>query len=1379
MQNPAHNGQITPKFKRKILHTGEKLAKKSFNDSSPLFVARNHLYCNNQSDKSQYSPASPVDMSTGDNSGFATPQSSNSNFNRTPMSLLGSGVKKRLEICDNYSEGELNSDFRTPLSSKVDFACKKSGNGNKLEIFDFDPEVNEPVKLNDLDELKQLKFIPNCMVAVGFLYDYFISNNKTSSSVRDLPDFFGYYALPNIAKSFKRLKSELDSLLNNLEIQATCIDLLKNEKLIEAHLKNGTFSKDDVCDLCFCSDNSETFSTSDLEKYLQKFYCSKIKEGLSLDEIEKIVNEVTTSVASKHLFSNVQNNLSQFQNHLDEQSAYLYYGSKISHRQIELLDHNLFCKKLADISATEMLTKLPSLTSFNSEIIDFSQESIFSEYQQHIEKFSVEPNFTTLGDKFKLIGIRGGKKRSGLFAQTIVLTKLLELKDVDSTTFNELYQIFVDGFRKRAKFDQFQIVNDQYFPRLPCKQKALKQLQDLADDGLILLGESQFPQTIKIVDPITSVHKKIVVHSRKIGFSNLREFTLNKHISKGFLRAQDLNSYLSLSREECLDRLEFYGVLDLHGHESHEFLEISKLQSLIKSLESKRHISIWFDHSTLGNLTHIMFNFQVMYNRMAYKCPLGVTERQLQYEVEAPQTYFLGMSRSDTASERSFGPMRIDDIMSLSTPIQKNGIVFKDVHRMLMGDNPCRCSESGQNKSGKYHCSNLPIHIDHFDSFRELVNVEHQSIEMLRNSANKGDFFKSSDNKNLNLQKINSREFCETLKIGYSDAREAQQLHEKALCGRQGLPLLLQDNPYTPLEDLNLENYEIMPVEPLHDVKGVVKKSFEHIPGSIHIVDENIIKIIHSIVHKSGDELFLLREKHSAEDLAKSLIDISFDLQNKFFPHGFSAPCGTCGHIFTMSRELKCVKCIFVGYYRTLAEIQVHAYKDESKRNAHEVLRLHTLVYLLFYFLQSISYVHSRFDINDVIRSTWFINTIYYLPLAYEITNLLTINAGRCEDRFKQVKFTTKNLSNNQYQTPELLLNAIRRLEANRHYNHDSISKNKISMFSKKVTSWLKECPPPPVTFTKEFIVENKDIPSLLWRISNYIVSSHKSSYFEVQDEFISIPYKSCSCFVANCTICTSKRFPPFGINNIHTSNIKKVIDVKIEIFNTKIKPFIFTNDKIDFDKLVTLVQHSGNSLQNSENIVLNNPHTSYASKIIDKTVLETCNEAKVKLKTSFQRIIVQLNEPLDKMTLLKNTNMARCIAKIYGDVSTEVVMLDKASGVLEGIQNKHRNNKKAQKYDECYHEALRDYISHIRKHIHKLRSFAILLQEDIKSLSDDVDKIYTADEYVEDHENNTTVKKLRYHQKRYLALNHTVNILLSESTAHSCISTDYDEGLF
>lgn len=47
-----------------------------------------------------------------------------------------------------------------------------------------------------------------------------------------------------------------------------------------------------------------------------------------------------------------------------------------------------------------------------------------------------------------------------------------------------------------------------------------------------------------------------------------------------------------------------------------------------------------------------------------------------------------------------------------------------------------------------------------------------------------------------------------------------------------------------------------------------------------------------------------------------------------------------------------------------------------------------------------------------------------------------------------------------------------------------------------------------------------------------------------------------------------------------------------------------------------------------------------------------------------------------------------------------------------------------------------------------------------------------------DDFEQNGIVKNLRYHQKRILALHHTVKILLTESASHNYICTDFDDGI-
>ena len=358
-----------------------------------------------------------------------------------------------------------------------------------------------------------------------------------------------------------------------------------------------------------------------------------------------------------------------------------------------------------------------------------------------------------------------------------------------------------------------------------------------------------------------------------------------------------------------------------------------------------------------------------------------------------------------------------------------------------------------------------------------------------------------------------------------------------------------------------------MCTECLHDCKGHCKSSFTFIPGTIHQSDSDLLKSIHSIVHKSGDELYLLKDKHSAEDMAKSLVDITHDLQRKFFPNGLDSPCSECGPLLTISNKRKCEKCSYIGYYRVMCEIVVHGYKNSSKRNAQEVLRFHNLSFLLYYFLQCIENVNARFDINNVIRSTYFVNTVYYMPIAYELHNLLSFNAGRNEDQFKQVKKVTKNFSNQQYTKPQLLLGALRRLEANKYYNQE-FNQDKRSMYSKKLTHFFENSPPPPIIYTKEFLESDQSIPSLLQRLSTFLVSNVDRNYMNVKDDSLVFPYKVCECYDLTCSACQANKFPRFGINNIHTSSIAKILTTKKNVFDERIKGKIFQNDQIQFESL-------------------------------------------------------------------------------------------------------------------------------------------------------------------------------------------------------------------
>ena len=241
----------------------------------------------------------------------------------------------------------------------------------------------------------------------------------------------------------------------------------------------------------------------------------------------------------------------------------------------------------------------------------------------------------------------------------------------------------------------------------------------------------------------------------------------------------------------------------------------------------------------------------------------------------------LGISKVTTKSERSFDDMRLDDVLSLSNPVKLDNIIFKDSFKISFGDNPVRCSEMGQNKSGRYRVCSLPLNIDEFYSFKDLLSHKHLTINEKRAIACKGNVFDSDKNNEVNLQEINSSSYCRSVSIPFTDAKDAAMKQSPALCGIKSTPAMLSKHPYIELGLLNLNEWDVLPMEVLHDIKGLVKKSFECVPGSIHLGDDNVIKSAHAIIHKSGDELFLLKDKHSAESLAKAMVDICRNLEKK------------------------------------------------------------------------------------------------------------------------------------------------------------------------------------------------------------------------------------------------------------------------------------------------------------------------------------------------------------------------------------------------------------------------------------------------------------------------------------------------------------------
>lgn len=70
------------------------------------------------------------------------------------------------------------------------------------------------------------------------------------------------------------------------------------------------------------------------------------------------------------------------------------------------------------------------------------------------------------------------------------------------------------------------------------------------------------------------------------------------------------------------------------------------------------------------------------------------------------------------------------------------------------------------------------------------------------------------------------------------DLNEALNLH---LRGVSSVPALSFMTPQMTMHDCNLGEYEVIPCEPLHDVKGYIKHLWDELPSRISSDENNIL----------------------------------------------------------------------------------------------------------------------------------------------------------------------------------------------------------------------------------------------------------------------------------------------------------------------------------------------------------------------------------------------------------------------------------------------------------------------------------------------------------------------------------------------------------
>lgn len=148
-------------------------------------------------------------------------------------------------------------------------------------------------------------------------------------------------------------------------------------------------------------------------------------------------------------------------------------------------------------------------------------------------------------------------------------------------------------------------------------------------------------------------------------------------------------------------------------------------------------------------------------------------------------------------------------------------IQYTDKMRFCHGDMPLRAFEAGQQKGGNYFCSSCGIHCDMVYCLDHALNCEFTSLEKRQKVVLQGPVARrnSCQKKAKPFYGLSKGELKQELASRQGKTKgDLKELLVESLQGKQRVPALLINNPEALLFDFGLDNYEILPCEPLHDI---------------------------------------------------------------------------------------------------------------------------------------------------------------------------------------------------------------------------------------------------------------------------------------------------------------------------------------------------------------------------------------------------------------------------------------------------------------------------------------------------------------------------------------------------------------------------------
>lgn len=179
-------------------------------------------------------------------------------------------------------------------------------------------------------------------------------------------------------------------------------------------------------------------------------------------------------------------------------------------------------------------------------------------------------------------------------------------------------------------------------------------------------------------------------------------------------------------------------------------------------------------------------------------------------------------------------------------------VEIKDKMRFFHGDSPAQNFESGQQKGGHYYCSGCGVQASRVYELDHTFRCDWMSLKDRQNLVLRGRIGRrnSVKKKAKPLSRLTKQELIQELASrGIFEGDKKKELEDALtteLHGVQRVPALLFENPTDDLTAVNLENYEILVCEPMHDVSKHIENVLTELPS--HIANAEHRKLVEETI---------------------------------------------------------------------------------------------------------------------------------------------------------------------------------------------------------------------------------------------------------------------------------------------------------------------------------------------------------------------------------------------------------------------------------------------------------------------------------------------------------------------------------------------------